>query len=520
MNMDLLATTETDESLVAKSLAGNREAFGGIVRRYQSLICSLAYSATGSLSASEDLAQETFITAWRQLSALREPGKLRPWLCRIAHNLTSDTLKKEGRSPLRASEPLDAAEAAAAHELSPPDQAMTREEEAILWRALADIPELYREPLVLFYREQQSVARVAEALELSEDAVKQRLARGRRLLQERVEAFVEGALRKSAPGPAFAQGVLLALPGISASTASSLGTIFGKGAALGVIKSIAAGLVVVFGNYAGYRMSLAMARSDVERTFIKRFYGILLIAVVIFSAVLWALILMGQTGVNAHPVMFYSLVMVVIVGMLAVFGGMAIWSMRVRSKIIAARPACPAQPAWEYRSGATFLGMPLVHIRIGGHENCVVKAWISAGSCAVGGLFAFGGMAIAPISIGGCAIGLAPWGGMAVGLIPIGGFAIGGWALGGLALGWESYGGMAIAWKAASGGIALAHNLAAGSLAYAGIVGKAAAAACRSSLFFRFGELFARYSVLLNLLWVLPLIAWWRIALKSRRVQS
>ncbi|HKI72343.1 MAG TPA: sigma factor [Verrucomicrobiae bacterium] len=68
-----------DADLVAATLTGDREAFGQIVARYQSLICSLAYSATGSLGQSEDLAQEIFITAWKHLRVLREPDKLRAW---------------------------------------------------------------------------------------------------------------------------------------------------------------------------------------------------------------------------------------------------------------------------------------------------------------------------------------------------------------------------------------------------------------------------------------------------------
>ncbi|MGA3267986.1 MAG: sigma factor, partial [Verrucomicrobiota bacterium] len=63
----------SDSELVAQSLAGNRNAFGQIVVRYQTLISSLAYCATGSLTQSEDLSQETFVTAWQQLSDLREP---------------------------------------------------------------------------------------------------------------------------------------------------------------------------------------------------------------------------------------------------------------------------------------------------------------------------------------------------------------------------------------------------------------------------------------------------------------
>src|SRR6266545_5288418 len=93
-----------DADLVAASLTGNRDAFGQIVSRYQSLICSLAYSATGSLGQSEDVAQETFITAWRHLRQLRERHKLRAWLCGIARNRINNALRREGREPLRHAE--------------------------------------------------------------------------------------------------------------------------------------------------------------------------------------------------------------------------------------------------------------------------------------------------------------------------------------------------------------------------------------------------------------------------------
>src|SRR5580692_4382700 len=98
---------DNDEDLVAQSLAGNRDAFGLIVARYQTLICSLAYSATGSLTQSEDLSQETFITAWRQLAELREPGKLRSWLCDIVRNLSRHTLRGREHEPVHAAEPLE-----------------------------------------------------------------------------------------------------------------------------------------------------------------------------------------------------------------------------------------------------------------------------------------------------------------------------------------------------------------------------------------------------------------------------
>jgi DNA-directed RNA polymerase specialized sigma24 family protein len=57
-------TVMPDDQLWQRSRQGDREAFGRIVERYQSLICSLAYSACGDLAQSEDLGQEAFLAAW------------------------------------------------------------------------------------------------------------------------------------------------------------------------------------------------------------------------------------------------------------------------------------------------------------------------------------------------------------------------------------------------------------------------------------------------------------------------
>src|SRR5438477_11046805 len=122
-----------DSELVKQSLAGNRDAFGWIVARYQSLLCSLAYSATGSLNQSEDLAQQTFVTAWKQLADLREPEKLRSWPCRISRNLTYDALLRQGREPIHKAESLEEIEESPASTPLPSDCTTGRAEEAILW---------------------------------------------------------------------------------------------------------------------------------------------------------------------------------------------------------------------------------------------------------------------------------------------------------------------------------------------------------------------------------------------------
>jgi RNA polymerase sigma factor (sigma-70 family) len=230
MAMTMKTSDRSDAQLVEWTLAGDRAAFATIVKRYQSLVCSITYNATGSLTLSEDLAQETFLAAWRQLSKLREPTRLRSWLCGITRFLVGKEYRREGREPLHAAESLDAIEEPHSLEASPALQAVSREEEAILWRALERIPGTYREPLILFYREEKSIERVAAELELSEDAVKQRLSRGRKLLHEEVIAFVEGTLRRTAPGQDFSSAVLAMLPAAQAATAGA--GLAGKGATL------------------------------------------------------------------------------------------------------------------------------------------------------------------------------------------------------------------------------------------------------------------------------------------------
>lgn len=296
MTTEAMLTTEfNDAELVAESLGGNREAFRQIVERYQTLISSLAYCATGDVSRSEDLAQETFLTAWKQLAELREPAKLRPWLCSITRFLISKEFRRQGREPVHAAESLEAMDEWAAPEPMPPDQLISAEEKAILWRSIERIPEIYREPLVLFYREHQSIEAVARDLELSEDAVKQRLSRGRKLLQEQFLAFVAGALKQTTPGKTFTLGVMATLPllvttakaaavtaaaskgGSAAKAATGAGTLgaFLTGGAM-ILFSLF-GVFGYFGRWLGRKMGRTNQQSALGRKRIIQFWRTLAI---------------------------------------------------------------------------------------------------------------------------------------------------------------------------------------------------------------------------------------------------
>lgn len=527
-----------DAELVTASRAGSVEAFGQIVARYQTLICSLAYSNTGNLSQSEDLAQETFVAAWKQLASLREPAKLRQWLCGIARNLTFDALKKEGREPSSAAEPLDAVQEAEAPEPLPPDLTISHEEQAILWRSLERVPAVYREPLVLFYREHQSVETVAAHLDLSEDAVKQRLSRGRKILQEQVMGFIEGALERSNPGKAFTVAVLAAVPaGMTLSAkAATLGATAAKGSAaaksagiMGLCGAVLAPLLLIFGSYAQYRLTMDGANTDEEKGHIKRGYVTSLmialgLAILSAAPLYWAL---RNQREGAYLLCVLLLIETMVFYFLAALTAI-IKSIphrrRYLSRLLAGKYAGQIPPAaFEYRSRLSLFGLPLVHVRVGNSFDLLqgpVKAWIAiGGSHAVGVIFAWGGLAVAPISFGGIAIGLIPFGAITLGVFPIGAIAAGIWAYGAAAIGWQIYGGCGIAWNAAMGGMVAARDYAIGGMAYAAQTNPEAAVKhfFQQGLFFQVAQTVARHSILFMLVWVFPVLLKWRLVERARR---
>ncbi|HET7844880.1 MAG TPA: sigma-70 family RNA polymerase sigma factor [Xanthomonadales bacterium] len=459
---------DSDVVLVTRSAQGSRPAFAQIVERYQALVCSVAYSATGSITRSEDVAQETFIAAWRGIGALREPERLRAWLCGIARNLAHNTVRAHATEPANEALPIEAIADAPAEDALPGDRAIRDEEQAILWRAIGSIPDAYREPLVMFYREQKSIAHVAAALELSEDAVKQRLTRGRRLLQEEVAAFVEGALARSGPGKAFTLAVIAALPGYGVSTSAAAAVLATKGAKSAGWAALALGLfgplIGVAGAWLGIRTGLDSAETPRERDMVKRFAFRLIASSVLFSIALIA-------WIEAAP-RFTSDALALASFTLAA-GAWGAWFARTAWRDVDSmrdvRKAAGGTWFRESISATRFLGLPLWHIHFGVPEPGApaARGWIAVGDRAIGGLFALGSFTIAPVSVGMVAAGGISIGAVAIGVVPMGAFAIGALALGGAAIGLVAIGGYAVAWNGAAGGLAVAHHFAGGGHAFA-----------------------------------------------------
>ncbi len=490
-----LQTETTDTALVGRTLDGDPDAFEHIVSRYQSLICSLTYSATGSLGQSQDLAQETFITAWKHLRLLRERHKLRAWLCGIARGLIGKALRRDGREPIHEAEPLDAVLESADVGPLPYERVISQEEEAILWRSLERIPEIYREPLVLFYREHQSVETVAVSLDLNEDAVKQRLSRGRKLLQQEVLSFIESALERSSPGKAFTLGVLAALPVFVSSATSMEG-----------------------------------ASSEKERGFIKRFYDLLAIFIIVALGIVLLAVSARSVAVS-HPALFSGVLLGFANGWIPATALLILWIRRKVRELNASGShlqtgaALKAATVIEYRTKTCLVGLPLIHIRLGATwtgQREAVKAWIAiADDVAIGVIFAFGGMAIAPIGVGGFALGGIVFGGFGAGILCYAGFGIGAWVVGGVVTGLLAVGGCAFGWKAAIGGVAIAHQFALGSVTVAPHANDALAnMLVKNNAFFQNAFLLVtRWLWPTLLLSLLPSLLIWRATKKSASSQ-
>lgn len=219
----------SDDRLVEASLRGSRDAFEVVVERHQNLVCSIAYAITGDLALSEDIAQETFLTAWRHLADLKEPQKLRQWLCGIARNLAMRLAHRRRREVSNGIDPWremfgDEHGAADPGAVDPLERMISAEEANVLWRALADLPPAYREPLVLYYRENLSLEKMSEALGLSQDLAKLRLSRGRRMLKDQLATHVEEALISTRPSRAFTAAVAAALPALIPQAMASAAT--------------------------------------------------------------------------------------------------------------------------------------------------------------------------------------------------------------------------------------------------------------------------------------------------------
>ena len=185
----MLYREQNDETLVMLTLAGNQDAYEGLVLRYQKAVLSAALSVTHREFMAEDAAQDAFVTAWMKLDSLQEPAKFAPWVCRIAKNCALNMLKRyRGFLPFEDLENLNLTEEQAQN---PAELYVRSEEDEELHKTIAKLSEKVRTVIYLHYFEGLSIAEIADRTRTSVGTVKWQLHDGRKKLRKELCAMNE-----------------------------------------------------------------------------------------------------------------------------------------------------------------------------------------------------------------------------------------------------------------------------------------------------------------------------------------
>lgn len=170
----------TDAELLRATAAGDADAFAQFVVRHRSAV--FRYVRTRSRDAdAEDALQQTFVQAWRNAGQLTVEGSARAWLLTVARNALSRMQRREQRvgDGVVAIDELGEQAGFACKDVTPERIAAAAEERAVLQEALAALPDVDREILVLRDLERLPGEQVAELLSLTLSAMKSRLHRAR-----------------------------------------------------------------------------------------------------------------------------------------------------------------------------------------------------------------------------------------------------------------------------------------------------------------------------------------------------
>ena len=170
-------------SLASQAKQGDQEAFADIYQlRARKVFYYLAKILRNS-SAADDATAETFLQAWKNIRKLRDPDRFDGWLFRIAHHVAMDELNRPSTTDLEdAPEPPDVNPAT-----SPDVMALRGADADRIRRALLDLPDRYREVLVLRYFGDWSDGEVAQQLNTTKGNVRALRMRAMRRLRAIME---------------------------------------------------------------------------------------------------------------------------------------------------------------------------------------------------------------------------------------------------------------------------------------------------------------------------------------------
>lgn len=174
-----------EDDLIRRATAGEIEAFELLVRDLQHRLFRFIVALTGNTDDAEDALQETLLRAYRSLHTYRAAASFSTWVHGIALNVTRNWIRSQSRA---SSERIGARLVAAGIECGPePDrEIIDREKQRVLRDALLQLPEHYREALLLRHYQDMAYEEIAQVLAVPVGTVRSRLAQGRKLLVQRL----------------------------------------------------------------------------------------------------------------------------------------------------------------------------------------------------------------------------------------------------------------------------------------------------------------------------------------------
>ena len=181
-----------ENDMVKAAIAGNLDTFNQLVLAYQDLAYQHAYSLLNDPDTAQDVTQESFVKAFHALKSFRG-GSFRSWLLRIVTNSAYDILRRSKRHPTQPlfpvdddGEELDSAPWLADTDLSIQEKVENKELSREVRMLLEQLPEAYRNILVLVDLYQFDYSEAAATLQIPIGTIKSRLARARLQMKEKL----------------------------------------------------------------------------------------------------------------------------------------------------------------------------------------------------------------------------------------------------------------------------------------------------------------------------------------------
>jgi RNA polymerase sigma-70 factor (ECF subfamily) len=188
---------QTDTAAVALARDGDCEAFRALVERHSRAVYRLAYRMTGSPQDAEDVVQETFLKAYRQLGRFESRANFGTWLHRIAVNCSIDLIRgRKHQETAHDESDLDLLDGGSSgsddrNDPSPERLMLSTEVQERVSRAMDDLTHMERAAFVLRHFEGQSIEDISRALGLKANAAKHSIFRAVRKMRLALEPFVE-----------------------------------------------------------------------------------------------------------------------------------------------------------------------------------------------------------------------------------------------------------------------------------------------------------------------------------------